>query len=122
MILPSASVPTVIELCVFFFNDTATPEIYTLSLHDALPIYVIQLLHRPDDLEIAVGRHPQTHVDVADDQRGREAVTGAVGDREAEDIVSDRDEVVEIAADDLRRDGPSPDVEAGVLRNAARED
>src|ERR1039457_5747909 len=25
------------ELC-FFFNDTATTEIYTLSLHDALPI------------------------------------------------------------------------------------
>src|ERR1035438_10909290 len=25
----------------FFFNDTATTEIYTLSLHDALPIYVI---------------------------------------------------------------------------------
>src|SRR3712207_8312934 len=23
----------------FFFNDTATAEIYTLSLHDALPIY-----------------------------------------------------------------------------------
>ena len=23
---------------VFFFNDTATTEIYTLSLHDALPI------------------------------------------------------------------------------------
>ena len=26
---------------VFFFNDTATTEIYTLSLHDALPIYTI---------------------------------------------------------------------------------
>src|SRR6266850_2287609 len=27
------------SLCVFFFfNDTATTEIYTLSLHDALPI------------------------------------------------------------------------------------
>src|SRR6478609_11872069 len=27
-------------LCLFFFfNDTATTEIYTLSLHDALPIY-----------------------------------------------------------------------------------
>src|SRR4028118_935229 len=26
-------------LMVFFFNDTATTEIYTLSLHDALPIY-----------------------------------------------------------------------------------
>src|SRR2546427_11693917 len=25
----------------FFFNDTATTEIYTLSLHDALPIYWI---------------------------------------------------------------------------------
>src|SRR5947208_4526485 len=25
-------------LLSFFFNDTATPEIYTLSLHDALPI------------------------------------------------------------------------------------
>src|SRR3712207_9346920 len=26
-------------LDIFFFNDTATTEIYTLSLHDALPIY-----------------------------------------------------------------------------------
>src|SRR5438477_4452720 len=26
-------------LSLFFFNDTATTEIYTLSLHDALPIY-----------------------------------------------------------------------------------
>src|SRR5690349_23552322 len=25
-------------LCSFFYNDTATSEIYTLSLHDALPI------------------------------------------------------------------------------------
>ena len=25
-------------MCLFFFNDTATTEIYTLSLHDALPI------------------------------------------------------------------------------------
>src|SRR5207244_13158643 len=28
----------VLSLC--FFNATATPEIYTLSLHDALPIYL----------------------------------------------------------------------------------
>src|SRR5438309_7150149 len=26
-------------LFIFFFNDTATTEIYTLSLHDALPIF-----------------------------------------------------------------------------------
>src|SRR3712207_9063014 len=31
----SSSVP----FFFFFFNDTATTEIYTLSLHDALPIY-----------------------------------------------------------------------------------
>src|SRR5256884_9336205 len=31
------------RLCsLFFFNDTATTEIYTLSLHDALPIYALQ--------------------------------------------------------------------------------
>src|SRR3989441_8358983 len=29
-------------LFFFFFNDTATTEIYTLSLHDALPISVCQ--------------------------------------------------------------------------------
>src|SRR2546430_9422052 len=39
----------------FFFNDTATTEIYTLSLHDALPIYAgsagvaVVLLQRTDD-------------------------------------------------------------------------
>src|SRR3712207_8765459 len=27
----------------FFFNDTATTEIYTLSLHDALPICLVDL-------------------------------------------------------------------------------
>src|SRR5690348_17680139 len=33
---------SVFILCVcFFFNDTATTEIYTLSLHDALPISAV---------------------------------------------------------------------------------
>src|SRR3712207_8612664 len=33
---------------VFFFNDTATTEIYTLSLHDALPIFVLRVKeHEP---------------------------------------------------------------------------
>src|SRR2546430_13344399 len=32
--------PRRVHLCFFFFNDTATTEIYTLSLHDALPICV----------------------------------------------------------------------------------
>src|SRR2546430_16266196 len=34
----------VIMLFFFFFNDTATTEIYTLSLHDALPICLRRLL------------------------------------------------------------------------------
>src|SRR6266511_6026607 len=32
-----------LSILFFFFNDTATTEIYTLSLHDALPIY--EVLH-----------------------------------------------------------------------------
>src|SRR5256885_12338690 len=36
----------------FFFNDTATTEIYTLSLHDALPIYVVQ--EAPDGALLAL--------------------------------------------------------------------
>src|SRR5256885_14076467 len=34
----------------FFFNDTATTEIYTLSLHDALPIF-LHVEERPDARE-----------------------------------------------------------------------
>src|SRR2546430_17526108 len=36
---------------VFFFNDTATTEIYTLSLHDALPIYEAELGWEPPRIE-----------------------------------------------------------------------
>src|SRR5947209_19871435 len=32
-------------LFLFFFNETTTTDIYTLSLHDALPIYSIRPLH-----------------------------------------------------------------------------
>src|SRR5437870_8961063 len=42
---------------VFFFNDTATTEIYTLSLHDALPIW--PALHdareRVEDVGVGLG-------------------------------------------------------------------
>src|SRR3712207_9341682 len=45
---------------IFFFNDTATTEIYTLSLHDALPIYRLRILHRPHIVRPngkPIGRH-----------------------------------------------------------------
>src|SRR6266487_2699382 len=38
-------IPSAFFFRFFFFNDTATTEIYTLSLHDALPI-------RLDDLDV----------------------------------------------------------------------
>src|SRR2546426_11500295 len=42
----------------FFFNDTATTEIYTLSLHDALPIYMVH-----DQLHIRGGHRVSWLVD-----------------------------------------------------------
>src|SRR2546430_4992279 len=53
----------------FFFNDTATTEIYTLSLHDALPI--CERRARGDDFRAAhdeprVGLLLDVHVDVGD--------------------------------------------------------
>src|SRR5689334_24895806 len=50
-----------IRTLFFFFNDTATPEIYTLSLHDALPIS----LGEADEVRDAT---------VASDVRGRHAL------------------------------------------------
>src|SRR3989449_918273 len=55
----------------FFFNDTATTEIYTLSLHDALPIFVAQPL-------LVVGRALRIGVV----QVGAELRQRAVGDVE----------------------------------------
>ena len=37
------SLMTTVCSYLFFFNDTATTEIYTLSLHDALPIWEVPL-------------------------------------------------------------------------------
>src|SRR3989441_12795409 len=49
------------NISLFFFNDTATTEIYTLSLHDALPISM-QLTEHADlilFLSLVSGRNPQ---------------------------------------------------------------
>src|SRR5688572_31609702 len=53
-------------MCVvfcFFFNDTATTEIYTLSLHDALPISLLPRRREPRRLV------PGLPLDVAPDAR-----------------------------------------------------
>src|SRR3989442_8524756 len=47
----SSALHPLVAFAFFFFNDTATTEIYTLSLHDALPISLAlargHWLHRP---------------------------------------------------------------------------
>src|SRR2546430_9223016 len=52
----------------FFFNDTATTEIYTLSLHDALPIFGKGGVVGRDDLVAQLRRaaalHDAAHVEV----------------------------------------------------------
>src|SRR2546422_3039072 len=53
----------------FFFNDTATTEIYTLSLHDALPIFVARLARVVEKIRVEVAVAGVEHV--ADAQAGR---------------------------------------------------
>src|SRR2546426_3731502 len=55
----------------FFFNDTATTEIYTLSLHDALPILDVD--HGTRDVDPLLGRH------LLPDQRHREQRGEVIG-------------------------------------------
>src|SRR5258706_7443644 len=53
----------------FFFNDTATTEIYTLSLHDALPIYATMLWtsHAQTVAQVLrAARHPLSQQEIAD--------------------------------------------------------
>src|SRR3712207_5410542 len=74
----------------FFFNDTATTEIYTLSLHDALPISG-QVLREWDDTPEGFGRIAATTARQTILQRLRDAedeqVLGEFRGREG-DIVS----------------------------------
>src|SRR5258706_15294357 len=64
----------------FFFNDTATTEIYTLSLHDALPIFA-QLRARVGALKFNVLLSP--------DQADRSSIlTRIVDARDAKDLAA----------------------------------
>src|SRR2546430_5255203 len=71
----------------FFFNDTATTEIYTLSLHDALPILsrrplmgMVQALLRPGTLRASSMRRTSSSVEIVSGVKWRKtdlAVSGA---------------------------------------------
>src|SRR2546425_5576223 len=49
----------------FFFNDTATTEIYTLSLHDALPIFEGAIAHDREAIKIEP-KLPGIHFELAE--------------------------------------------------------
>src|SRR2546430_17610495 len=66
-----------ILLCFFFFffNDTATTEIYTLSLHDALPIYRLGgpfLTVAVPRVVLAVQGRLQPHTEIGGHRRSEE--------------------------------------------------
>src|SRR3712207_7398252 len=65
-------------MLIFFFNDTATTEIYTLSLHDALPIYPEQREPRGDldDVLLVVPAEVQPVVGRRRDEERRRARRG----------------------------------------------
>ena len=52
----------------FFFNDTATTEIYTLSLHDALPIFIGKHAQLIRQIAHGIGRLFQSRVGVQDNR------------------------------------------------------
>src|SRR5438105_6164119 len=64
---------------LFFFNNTPTTEIYTLSLHDALPIYDLQTLFRARWTSEALRR-----VGLLQEERG-----GALADHRSEEHTSE---------------------------------
>src|ERR1035438_10623294 len=79
MAMPRVALSHPVYLCcchVFFFNDTATTEIYTLSLHDALPIcmlacYLVWHLRRawapqvPDQVDRKSTRLNSSHLGIS---------------------------------------------------------
>src|SRR5689334_25357427 len=53
-------IPNSIYYPVFFFNNTATTEIYTLSLHDALPISAEVATNMPRNMNVIACRYTES--------------------------------------------------------------
>src|SRR3712207_9417445 len=81
---------SIIDIYFFFFNDTATTEIYTLSLHDALPISVnlygvnINFL-----ISARVGGHVTSATQAMMDSYGVSKVTADARDARSEEHTSE---------------------------------
>src|SRR3712207_8736578 len=75
-------------MSIFFFNDTATTEIYTLSLHDALPILPVPPADRTEARQVAAADQVVEQL-VAHDDAPRRAGLDVIG-REGRDRKSTR--------------------------------
>src|SRR2546427_8724505 len=71
--------PTSVFSSFFFFNDTATTEIYTLSLHDALPISRRARRHRHRRGRLAVFARLWSPADLLPSRRDHRDRRGGVG-------------------------------------------
>src|SRR3989449_10728130 len=78
------------ELLFFFFNDTATTEIYTLSLHDALPISRDHLAD-PRRVLPRLGERLQWHRDLGPERRQQ-----PLGDRPPAGVAADAHDPVRV--------------------------
>src|SRR3712207_7491584 len=85
----------VVWLFFFFFNDTATTEIYTLSLHDALPIYgVLAALldqavgHVAELREVGEHRRELVRLPGEDADRGRQLVDAGRSEEHTSELQS----------------------------------
>src|SRR2546430_4814702 len=76
-------------LFFFFFNDTATTEIYTLSLHDALPISVVYF--RVVDAGKAIIQVANAFD--ATSQVAQTTLRSVVGQHEMDDLLAQRDKL-----------------------------
>src|SRR2546422_11178463 len=56
----------------FFFNDTPPTEIYTLSLHDALPIYMNEIVKEKRLLSEILARHTGKPIDLIEKETERD--------------------------------------------------
>src|SRR2546422_11295787 len=73
---------TLFAVFLFFFNDTATTEIYTLSLHDALPIS-LGIGDRPR-LRCLLAEHDVQEGDHRDGEHGGQSAAGEKVERRRE--------------------------------------
>src|SRR5260370_13497676 len=101
---------TCINRSPFFFNDTATTEIYCLSLHDALPISRPLAAQIPGGRDFAVagprpGRRPRSEEHTSELQSHLNLVCRLLLEKKINLLNSDRERGESLQSDSTRRPG-----------------